>query len=49
MITNGRVLCPGSGLDRVMDIKMEAGTITELGEALDTNGCKVAEPHTAAY
>ena len=43
VIRGARVLDPAAGLDAVTDIRVDAGTITQLGDRLDANGHRVVE------
>jgi dihydroorotase len=43
LIRGARVLDPGEGLDAVLDVRVDGGTIAELGSRLDPNGHRVIE------
>jgi dihydroorotase len=43
LISGARVLDPGEGLDTVLDVRVDRGTITELGSRLDPNGHRLIE------
>jgi dihydroorotase len=43
LIRGARVLDPGERLDAVLDVRVDSGTIAELGSRLDPNGHRVIE------
>jgi dihydroorotase len=43
VIRGARVLDPTEGVDRVLDVRVDRGIISQLGERLDTNGHRVLE------
>jgi dihydroorotase len=43
LIRGARVLDPGEGVDAVLDVRVDRGTIAELGSRLDPNGHRVIE------
>jgi dihydroorotase len=43
LIRGARVLDPGEGVDAVLDVRVDHGTIAELGSRLDPNGHRVIE------
>jgi dihydroorotase len=43
LIRGARVLDPGEALDTVLDVRVDRGTIAELGSRLDANGHRVIE------
>jgi dihydroorotase len=43
LIRGARVLDPSEGLDTVLDVRVDRGTIAELGSRLDANGHRVIE------
>jgi dihydroorotase len=43
VIRGARVLDPAAGLDAVTDVRVDAGTISQLGDRLDANGHRVVE------
>lgn len=43
VVRGARVLDPVEGIDRVLDVRVDAGTIAQLGERLDTNEHRVIE------
>src|ERR671936_2035073 len=43
VIRGARVLDPVEGVDATLDVRIDGGTIAELGTALDTNGHRVVE------
>jgi dihydroorotase len=43
IIRGARVLDPGEGLDAVLDVRVDGGTIAELGSRLDPNGHRVLD------
>ncbi|HEX6490377.1 MAG TPA: dihydroorotase [Gaiellaceae bacterium] len=43
IIRGARVLDPGEGLDSVLDVRVDAGTIGQLGTSLETNGHRVVQ------
>jgi dihydroorotase len=43
LIRGARVLDPGEGVDAVLDVRIDRGTIAELGSRLDPNGHRVIE------
>src|ERR671936_202241 len=44
VIRGARVLDPVEGVDATLDVRIDGGTIAELGTALDTNGKPVVAP-----
>jgi len=43
VVRGARVLDPTEGVDAVLDVRVDGGTITELGTALDVNGHRVVD------
>ncbi len=43
VIRGARVLDPGEGVDAVLDVRIDRGTIAELGSRLDANGHRVID------
>jgi dihydroorotase len=43
VIRGARVLDPGEGIDAVLDVRVDGGTIAELGARLETNAHRVVE------
>ncbi len=43
VIRGARVLDPGEGIDAVLDVRVDGGVISEIGERLDANGHRVLE------
>ncbi len=43
VIRGGRVVDPSQNIDRIFDIRLENGLVSELGEGLDTQGAEVIE------
>jgi len=43
VIRGARVLDPGEGVDAVLDVRIDGGTIAQLGEGLDTNEHRVLD------
>jgi dihydroorotase len=43
LVRGARVLDPGEGLDGVLDVRVDAGTIAQLGTTLDANGHRVVD------
>jgi dihydroorotase len=43
IIRGARVLDPGEGVDAALDVRVDGGTITELGSRLDPNGHRVLD------
>jgi len=43
VIRGARVLDPAAGLDAVTDVRVDCGTISQLGDRLDANGHRVVE------
>jgi dihydroorotase len=43
LVRGARVLDPGEGLDGVVDVRVDAGTIAQLGTTLDANGHRVVD------
>jgi dihydroorotase len=43
VIRNARVLDPGEGIDAVVDLRVDAGIVSELGTALDVNSHRVVD------
>jgi dihydroorotase len=43
VVRGARVLDPAEGLDAVLDVRVDGGTIAELGAGLDANGHRVIE------
>ena len=43
MIRGARVLDPAEGVDAVLDVRVDGGTIAQLGERLDANGHRVID------
>ena len=43
LVRRARVLDPGEGLDGVLDVRVDAGTIAQLGTTLDANGHRVVD------
>jgi dihydroorotase len=43
VIRGARVLDPTEGVDQVLDVRIDGGTIAQLGERLDANGHRVIE------
>jgi dihydroorotase len=43
VIRGARVLDPGEGIDAVLDVRIDGGTISALGEALEANGHRVID------
>lgn len=48
LLSGGRVVCPTTGVDRVLDLRVANGVITELGEDLDPGGARVVDCRGAA-
>ena len=40
LLRGGRVVCPGSGTDGVMDVRISDGSVAELGAGLDAQGAR---------
>jgi dihydroorotase len=43
VIRNARVLDPGEGIDAVVEVRVDAGIVSELGTALEVNGHRVID------
>ena len=43
VVRGARVLDPAAGVDAVLDVRVDDGTIAALGESLDVNGHRVVE------
>jgi dihydroorotase len=43
VVRGARVLDPGEGLDTVCDVRVDGGTISQLGTSLDANGHRVVD------
>ena len=43
VVRGARVLDPGEGLDAVCDVRIDGGTISQLGTSLDANGHRVID------
>jgi len=43
VVRGARILDPTEGIDSVLDVRVDAGTITQLGENLEANGHRVIE------
>jgi dihydroorotase len=43
VVRGARVLDPAEGVDAVLDVRVDAGVIAQLGEALDVNGHRVID------
>ncbi len=43
VVRGARVLDPGAGVDAVLDVRVDGGTIAELGAGLDVNGHRVID------
>lgn len=43
VIQGGRVVDPSQGIDRVMDVRLENGVVSELGATLDARGAEVID------
>jgi dihydroorotase len=43
VVRGARVIDPGEGVDAVLDVRVDSGTITELGTNLDTNEHRVVD------
>ena len=43
VVRGARVLDPGEGIDAVLDVRVDAGTISELGSRLDTNAHRIVD------
>ncbi len=43
VVRGARVLDPGEGVDAVLDVRVDAGVVSALGEGLDANGHRVVE------
>src|SRR5436190_19562968 len=43
VVRGARLLDPGRGLDSILDLRVDGGTITAIGERLDANGHRVLE------
>src|SRR5689334_25245766 len=43
VVRGARVLDPVEGVDAVLDVRVDVGTIAQLGEGLDTNGHRVLD------
>ncbi|HLK45222.1 MAG TPA: dihydroorotase, partial [Acidimicrobiales bacterium] len=43
VVRGARVLDPTEGVDAILDVRVDGGTISQLGERLDVNGHRVIE------
>ncbi len=43
LVRGARVLDPGEGLDAILDVRVDAGTIARLGTSVDANGHRVVD------
>jgi dihydroorotase len=43
LVRGARVLDPVAGIDEVLDVRVDSGVVSRLGEALDANGHRVVE------
>jgi dihydroorotase len=41
VIRGARVVDPGEGVDQILDVRIDGGTITQLGDSVDANGHRV--------
>ncbi|HEY2541856.1 MAG TPA: hypothetical protein VGH92_02275, partial [Gaiellaceae bacterium] len=43
VVRGARVLDPGEGIDSIVDVRIDGGTIAAIGERLDTNEHRVVD------